>query len=74
LVCALNSPVYYIGSLGSKRTHAQRIERLSVDFDHQTLNRIKAPVGLKLGGRLPAEIAVAILGQIIQDRYLSVPL
>ncbi len=74
LVCALNSPAFYIGSLGSKRTHAQRIERLSDDFDHQTLKRIKAPLGLNLGGRLPAEIAVAILGQIIQDRYLSIPL
>jgi len=74
LVCALNSSVFYIGALGSKRTHAQRIERLSDDFDHQALNRIKAPVGLNLGGRLPAEIAVSILGQIIQDRYQSVSL
>ena len=70
LVAALNSEAFYIGSLGSKRTHAQRIERLSaLGFDAAALARIHAPVGLDLGGRMPAEIAVSILAQVLQVRY-----
>ena len=72
LVAALNSEAFYIGSLGSKRTHALRLERLGeLGFDAPALARIHAPVGLDLGGRLPAEIAVSILAQVIQVRYRS---
>jgi len=59
---SLASPVFYLGCLGSKRTHARRLERLS---DVEGLERIHAPVGLDLGGRKPAEIAVSIMAQII---------
>jgi xanthine dehydrogenase accessory factor len=70
LVAALASPAFYIGSLGSSRTHARRLERLRAEgVDPQALGRIHAPVGLDLGGRMPAEIAVAILAQILQVRY-----
>ena len=70
LAVALGSPAFYIGALGSRRTHARRLERLREEgFDDPTLARIHAPVGLDLGGRLPAEIAVAILAQLIQARY-----
>ncbi len=69
LVAALNSPAFYIGALGSKRTHAQRIERLTQAGLGDAVHRIHAPVGLDLGGRSPAEIAISILAQLIQARY-----
>ena len=69
LIAALGSPAFYIGALGSRRTHAQRLERLrEVGLESQS-GRIRAPVGLDLGGRSPAEIAVSILAQIVQHRY-----
>ncbi|MCB1723414.1 MAG: XdhC family protein [Gammaproteobacteria bacterium] len=70
LAAALASPAFYVGALGSRRTHALRVERLrKTGIDDASLTRIHAPVGLELGGRQPAEIAVAILAQILQTRY-----
>ena len=70
LASALESEAFYIGALGSKRTHAKRLMRLrSRGFDDDTLARICGPIGLHLGGRSPAEIAVAILAQMTQVRY-----
>jgi xanthine dehydrogenase accessory factor len=69
LVAALNSEAFYIGALGSRRTHGKRVERLTEQGLGDKLWRIKAPVGLDLGGRSNAEIAVAILAQLIQARY-----
>lgn len=70
LAAALRSDAFYIGALGSKRNHAGRLERLAaLGFDAANLERIAGPVGLDLGGRAPAEIAVSILAQIIQARY-----
>lgn len=70
LAAALRSDAFYIGALGSKRNHAGRLQRLAeLGFDTATLERIAGPVGLDLGGRAPAEIAVAILAQIIKARY-----
>ncbi len=69
LVAALNSEAFYIGALGSRRTHSKRLERLTEQGMGEQLARINAPVGLKLGGRSHAEIAVAILAQMIQARY-----
>jgi xanthine dehydrogenase accessory factor len=69
LEIALRSPAFYIGSLGSKKTHASRLERLAELGLAEAAKRIHAPVGLDLGGRSPAEIAVAILAQILQRRY-----
>ena len=66
IIAALNAPIFYPGCLGSKRTHAKRIDRLQAEgFDEATLSRIHAPVGLDLGGRKPAEIAVSIMAEII---------
>jgi xanthine/CO dehydrogenase XdhC/CoxF family maturation factor len=69
LVAALRSKAFYIGALGSTRTHAKRAERLTELGLGASLGRIRAPIGLDLGGRAPAEIAVSILAQIVQARY-----
>jgi xanthine dehydrogenase accessory factor len=69
LEAALKSDVFYIGALGSKRTHAKRKERLAeVGITDEMFARIHGPVGLNIGARSPAEIAVSILGQIIEVR------
>jgi xanthine dehydrogenase accessory factor len=69
LESALKSDVFYIGALGSKRTHARRKERLAeVGITDEMFARIHGPVGLNIGARSPAEIAVSILGQIIEVR------
>lgn len=63
---ALGSDAFYIGSLGSKRTHAKRVDRLKeAGFSDTQIARIHAPVGLDLGGRSPAEIAVSVMAQVI---------
>ena len=65
LSAALKSPAFYIGALGSKTTHARRLERLKAQgFSEADLARIHGPIGLDIGARSPAEIAVAILGQM----------
>jgi xanthine dehydrogenase accessory factor len=62
---ALRSDVFYLGCLGSPRTHAKRVERLvAAGFSPAEIARIHAPVGLKIGAKSPAEIAVSIMAQI----------
>lgn len=64
---ALDAGCFYVGALGSRKTHARRIERLTAQGVNQdALARIAAPIGLDIGAASPAEIAVAILAQIIQ--------
>ena len=69
LIAALRSPAFYIGALGSTRTHAKRVQRLTEHGLGAQVGRILAPVGLALGGRSPSEIAVAIVAQMVQERY-----
>jgi LAO/AO transport system ATPase len=69
LIAALQSQCFYIGALGSSRTHAKRVARLTEAGLADAISRIHAPVGLDLGGRSPAEIAVSVLAQVIQSRY-----
>jgi len=69
LIAALQSPAFYVGALGSTRTHAKRVARLGEAGLGDKVARIHAPVGLDLGGRAPREIAVSILAEVIQVRY-----
>lgn len=67
LLAALVSDAFYIGSLGSTRTHAKRVGRLEADgMTADQIARIHAPVGLNIGAKSPAEIAVSIIAQITQ--------
>ena len=69
LAVALKSPAFYIGSLGSRRTHSSRLQRLTaLGFSDAELTRIRGPVGLDINAISPAEIAVSILGQITEVR------
>lgn len=63
---ALKTGCFYVGALGSRKTHAKRLERLGeAGIDAATLARIHAPIGLNIGAKSPAEIAVAILAEIV---------
>jgi len=65
LAHALERDCFYIGALGSRKTHAKRVERLKkLGIGDNALSRIHAPIGLAIGAVSPSEIAVAILGQI----------
>jgi xanthine dehydrogenase accessory factor len=65
LIAALRSDCFYIGALGSRRTHAKRLERLAAEgFGENELSRIHAPIGLNIGAVSQAEIAVSIVGEI----------
>ena len=69
LEVALKSEAFYIGSLGSTRTHAKRLQRLhDKGFTERETARIRGPVGLDIGALSPAEIAISIIAQITQVR------
>jgi len=67
---ALRSRAGYVGAMGSRRTHADRLERLRADgLTDAELARMRSPIGLDLGGRTPEETAVAIAAEIVQTRW-----
>jgi len=67
IVEALKSGCFYVGALGSRKTHGTRLGRLrEAGLDDRVLSRIHAPIGLSIGAKSPAEIAVAILAQVIE--------
>ncbi len=66
IAAALDAGCFYVGALGSRKTHAKRLERLgAAGVDDTALETIHAPIGLAIGAQSPAEIAVAVLAQII---------
>jgi xanthine dehydrogenase accessory factor len=72
LIHALERDCFYIGALGSRKTHAKRIERMKAKgFGDNALSRIHAPIGLSIGAISPPEIAVAILGEITANLRLE---
>jgi xanthine dehydrogenase accessory factor len=72
LIAALRSPAFYVGALGSRRTHEKRRERLLAGgMTEPELARLHAPIGLDLGGRSPEEIALSVVAQIVGVRSLK---
>ena len=66
LTRALKAECFYIGALGSRKTHARRVERMKAEgFDEAALARIHAPIGLDIGAVSPAESAVSSAGEIV---------
>ncbi len=69
LIAALRSPAFYVGALGSTRTHERRLARLrAAGLEQSALAKIHGPVGLAIGARAPAEIAIAILAELVRQR------
>ena len=67
---ALKNNFFYIGALGSKKTHQNRCERLvKAGFDENQINKIYGPIGIKLGGRSAPEIALSIIAQLVSEVY-----
>ncbi|MGX1196250.1 XdhC family protein [Parvibaculum sp. MBR-TMA-1.3b-4.2] len=67
LHAALKSPCFYIGALGSRKTHGTRVDRLTeAGFSQDEIARIHGPVGLAIGARSPAEIAISIMAQMTE--------
>jgi xanthine dehydrogenase accessory factor len=70
LELALRSPARYVGAIGSKKTQVDRRERLrAAGFTEQEIARLHGPIGLPLGGRAPAETALAIMAEMTKVRY-----
>ena len=66
LQIALNSQAFYVGSLGSQKTHDARIKRLEkAGFKDNEIKNIKGPIGIKIGAKSPSEIAISIMAEII---------
>ena len=67
---AINKKFYYIGALGSKKTHENRCQRLKeAGFNNEQINSIHGPIGIKLGGRSAPEIALSIIAQLVSETY-----
>ena len=70
LMHALKKKFYYIGALGSQNTHSDRCERLKIfGFNENEINSIHGPIGIKLGGKSPPEIALSIIAQLTLETY-----
>ena len=69
LVAALQSNAFYVGALGSQKTHAQRVLRFTeAGLDAHAINKMHAPIGLEISARTPEEIALAVMAEIVKIR------
>ena len=67
---ALKNNFFYIGALGSKKTHDKRCLRLiEAGFKQMEVEAINGPIGIKLGGKSPSEIALSIISQLVSEKY-----
>jgi xanthine dehydrogenase accessory factor len=70
LIHAIKNKFYYIGALGSQKTHENRCKRLKErGFSREEINSIHSPIGIKLGGRSAPEIALSIIAQLVAETY-----
>ncbi len=70
LEVALRSPAGYVGAMGSRRTHEDRLARLrEIGVEPEQLARLRSPIGLDLGARTPEETAISIAAEIVQHRW-----
>ncbi len=69
LIRGLESPAFYVGALGSRKTHARRVQRLGgLGVSPEALARIHSPIGLDIGSATPAEIALSVLAEVVAER------
>ena len=74
LIAALDSPAFYIGALGSRRSHTKRLQRLANEgLDGPAMTRIRGPVGLDIGARSAEEIALSIMAEVVAARHGRLP-
>ena len=67
---AIKNKFFYIGALGSKKTHEKRCLRLiEAGFKQMEVDAINGPIGIKLGGKSPPEIALSIISQLVSEKY-----
>ena len=67
---ALKKKFFYIGALGSKKTHEKRCLRLiEAGFTKKEIESINGPIGIKLGGKSPSEVALSIISQLVSEKY-----
>jgi xanthine dehydrogenase accessory factor len=72
ILTALERGCRYVGAIGSRKTQANRRERLkAAGISEDRLERLRGPIGLDLGGREPAETALAIMAEVVADRYAA---
>ena len=70
LLAALPSPAPYVGLLGARRRLGERLDRLrAAGVEERDLQKLRAPIGLDLGGKAPFEVAVAVIGEIMATRH-----
>jgi xanthine dehydrogenase accessory factor len=71
MIDAVKTPAFYIGAMGSEKTSATRAERLrrSGGLSEQQVSRIHMPIGLNIGSKTPAEIALAVMADIVRVYY-----
>ena len=72
---ALKNKFFYIGALGSKKTHENRCKRLKENgFNNKEIGSIHGPIGLNIGGKSASEIALSIVAQLVSERNKSIPI